>query len=237
MDSSNDRFARYLGAAFLMVFATSLASALLSGSALSGDISDVLARVSDNLALVRAGNVFQLLTSIGIIALAALLYTVLRDENPALALIGFGWWLAEGIMLAASALGTYGLLTVSVASTGAATSAPFGEALGRLFLGIEQNAFTIHMLFFCLGGLIWYGLMLQSRLVPKWMAMWGLVGVAMLLASMLVMAWDRGLDLGYFGIAAMVVYAPFEPVIGSWLLVRGAGYHATEPGQLTARPI
>jgi hypothetical protein len=237
MDTPNDRVVRYLGAAFLAVFITSLAAALLSGQVFSGSISAVLANVSENAAAIRASNVFQLLTSIGIIALAALLYVVLREANPALALVGFGWWLAEGVMLAASALGTYGLLRLSSASTVPTTSAPTGEALGTLFLGIQQDAFTVHMLFFCLGGLIWYGLMITSRLVPRWLATWGLVGVGMLLASMLVTAWDRDLDLGVFGIAAMVVYAPFEPVIGTWLLARGAGYRTVQPAQLRGNPV
>jgi hypothetical protein len=84
----------------------------------------------------------------------------------------------------------------------------------------------MHMLFFCLGGLAWYGLMFRSPLVPRWMAAWGTAGVALLLASMLVMAWDPGLDLGVLGVVAMVamvVYVPFEPVLGLCLLVRGAG--------------
>jgi hypothetical protein len=233
VDTSDERVVRYLGLAFLAVFATSLAAGLLGDAAMGGDGSPLLGRVSEHLAVLRASNLLWLITGIGIIALAALLYAVLGDVDRPLALIAFGWWLAEGTMLAVGALGMYGLLAVGAGTIGAAAPGPEREALAGLFLGLQQSAFTVHMLFFCLGGLAWYGLMLRSRLVPRWLAAWGMAGVALLLANMVVVAWDRGLDLGVLGMIAMLVYVPFEPVLGVWLLVRGAGARAVRPAQLS----
>jgi hypothetical protein len=236
MNAPIDRRATYLGAAFLAVFASSLGAGLLAGSALDGPIAGVLAEVPRDLALVRASNLLQLLTAIGIVPLAALLYVLLEGESRVLALVGFGWWLAEAIMIAVSALGTYGLVTVSAASAGSSASVPDRELLGGLFLGIQQNAFSACMLFFCMGALAFYPLLARVRLVPRWMAAWGLLGAAMLLVATALVAWDRSIDLGLFGIAAMIVYVPFEPVIGAWLLARGAGSRAIEAGELRGIP-
>jgi len=236
VDAPNDRLVRYLGAAFLAVFATSLAAGLLGDAALGGDASTLLASVATNPEMLRASNLLWVVTGLGIIALAGLLLAVLGEADRPLALIAFGWWLAEGTMLAVGALGTYGLLAVGTGTAGAGTTAPEQAALASLFYGIRESAFTMHMLFFCIGGLAWYGLMLRSRLVPRWIAAWGMVGVALLLAAMLVMAWDRGLELGILGGLAMLVYVPFEPVLGSWLLLRGAGARTTATGRLREVP-
>ena len=45
--------ARYLGAAFLVVFVASVAAMVLPQSLLSGSMSDNLSRISDNLTLMR----------------------------------------------------------------------------------------------------------------------------------------------------------------------------------------
>jgi hypothetical protein len=107
----------------------------------------------------------------------------------------------------------YGLLGLA-AEPGTATA----QTVGRVFLGLQQNAYTVHMLFFCLGGILWYWLLFESRIVPRWLSAWGLAGVALLLVSILLTLWDRSLDLG---ILPGLPYAPFELVIGVWLLIAG----------------
>ncbi len=232
MDTSSDRTVRYLGAAFLGVFATSLSAGLMADPSLKGSIPRVLDKVADNITVVRASNLLQLVTAIGIIVLAALLYAVLRDANRPLALIGFGWWIAEGVFLAATALGTYGIMVASDAARTGGTPVATAELAGRFFLGLRENAFTIHMLFFCLGGFIWCYLLMESGIVPRWMGIWGMVGVVLLLVNMLLVAWEPGFDVGALGILAMVVYVPFEPVLGGWLLVRGAPAERVAASQL-----
>jgi hypothetical protein len=209
---------RYLGGAFVAVFATSLAWGLLSMSVLTGSISMVLGNIAGNLARMRASNLLQLLTSVGIVVLACLLYEVLKSENHTLALVALGWWIAEAVVLAVGSLGTFGLIATSVAAATGGSVPPATQALGAVLLAVNENAVTIHMLFFCIGGVLWYWLMFQSRLVPRWLSLWGLIGVVPLLASTLLTLWNPALSLG---ILPGLPYAPFELVIGIWLIVRG----------------
>lgn len=108
---SDARLPRYLGVAFIAQFVTSLTAGILSGSILTGSISDVLVNISANVTQMRASTLLELLTSVGIVALTSLLYIVLREENPAVAVVAFGVWLAEAVMLAVSTLGLYALVT------------------------------------------------------------------------------------------------------------------------------
>ncbi|KAF0216396.1 MAG: hypothetical protein FD174_3686 [Geobacteraceae bacterium] len=101
---------RLLGAAFLIVVFTSLSSGMLLGSVTrgeispvgSGSISDILVNISNELTLMRISNFADLVTSIGIVVLAVLLYIVLNNQNKIVALVALGLWLAEALFLAIS---------------------------------------------------------------------------------------------------------------------------------------
>jgi hypothetical protein len=74
------------------------------------------------------------------------------------------------------------------------------------------------MLFFCLGGMLWYYLLCVSGAVPRALSVWGLVAVGLLSVPVALGLYDRD------DTAAMILglpYAPFEVVLGLWLMVRG----------------
>jgi hypothetical protein len=214
------RTPRYLGAAFVFQFATSLSAGLLSASILAGSIAEVALDVADNLGKMRATIVLELLTSVGIIVMTSLLYVVLRDQNRAAALVALGLWMAEAVMLAVKSLGLYALMGVSAAyvDAGAPTGTSY-ESVGSLSLGVSQHAADIGMLFFCLGGLLWYYLLFQSRIVPRLLPLWGLVTVPLALVATVLLVWDRSLEPS---VALYALYVPFELVLGLWLLIKGA---------------
>jgi hypothetical protein len=127
---------------------------------------------------MRTSIVLELLTTAGTIAMAVLLYTVLGHHNQAVALVALGLWIAEAIFLAVKTLALYAVLDVSQGHTGAETLATSSDqALGSFALRASQHAGDIDMLFFCLGAVLWYFLLVQSRIVPRLLALWGLLAV------------------------------------------------------------
>lgn len=220
------RTPRYLGAAFVFQFATSLAAGLLSGSLLSGSITEVLTDTSSNPGQMRTRIVLELLTSVGIIAMASLLYVVLKDQNRALALVALGLWMSEAIFLAIKTLALYALLEVSHGHSGAETPATSSDqSLGSLALNVSQHAGDIDMLFFCLGALLWYAMLLQSKIVPRLLSLWGLLAVPLVLVATLMLIWDRSNDPA---IALYAPYVPYELTLGLWLLIKGAAVSAPQ---------
>ena len=86
-------------------------------------------------------------------------------------------------------------------------------------LALESMDFvgvTLHMLAFCLGGILFYYLLDKSRVVPRALSLWGLITVFPCLVGTLA---------AIFGYEApfiiYVPYVPFEFVIGVWILVKG----------------
>lgn len=229
---------RSLGAAFIFVFAASLLSGLLINSALgvelfgnTASISDTLTNVSNNAALMRAGILVELLNVAGITILAALLYRALKQQNHTLALIALGWWLAEGVLLAVSSIGAYELISLGHAfmEAGAPEASPYQQLGAFLYHGLDGRAYDLHMLFFCLGALIWYSLFYQSALIPRALPLWGLTSVALVTLGSLILLYDAAISVPTL---LYVPYIPFELVIGVWLVAKGFRRPATKPAAL-----
>jgi len=217
--NSDKNVARLAGAAFLFVFVASLISTQLLNSVIgSGGIPQILANVAASLALMRVSILVGLLTSAGIVVLAVSFYILLRNQNKIIALVALGWWMAEAITLAVSKLGALALIPLSQQFIGAGSPEPSQyQALGRfLYSGLYGQGDHIHMVFYSLGGVLWFYLFYRSRCVPRVLSALGLaiesvglIGMVLLLSAVQVSM------LVFYPIAAL------ELVVGLWLLIRG----------------
>ena len=211
---------RLLGAAFLIVVFTSLGSGLVLMSTVgSGGISDVLVDISNRPTLMRIFILADLVTSLGIIVLAVLLYVVLHKQNEILALVALGCWLTEAMALAISKFGASALVPLSQEFVQAgAPEHSYYQSLGEvLYSGVVvQLGQTTELLFYCFGGLSWYYLFYRSRYIPRAISLFGLMAVSAGLV---------GLALQFFGhdvsIFVFLPILPFELTIGAWLMLRG----------------
>jgi hypothetical protein len=183
--SSNRNASRLLGAAFLFVVLTSLSGGLLLPRAVgSGGMSDILVNISQNPTLMRVSILVDLTTSLGVVVLAALLFVVLSSQNRIMALVALGWWLLEAASLALSKTGAAALIPLSQAfvDAGAPDPSPY-LALGEfLYHGlVAMQGQTMHMLFYCAGGILWYFLFYKSRYIPPILPFELIVGTWLLL--------------------------------------------------------
>jgi hypothetical protein len=210
---------RLLRAAFLIVAVASLISGLLLKSVIgSGSISDGLVHVSQQLNLVCLSSLGELVTSSGIVVLAGLLYIVLHKQHKIIALVALGCWLAEAIFLAISQIGILALLPVSLdfVQAGAAPHS-FYQTLGAvLYNGVYNQGITIHMWFYCIGGLLWYSMFYATKYIPRVISLWGLLAVSVGLIGIVMQV--LGYDVSIF---VYLPILPFEVTIGVWLMLRG----------------
>jgi len=209
---------RLLGAAFLFVFFTSLISGILLTSAIgSVSISDILVNASNQLTQMRLSILGEIVTSCGIVALAGLLYIVLHKQNKIIALVALGLWLAEAIFLAISQIGVLALLPLSLdfVQAGALQHSSYLPLGAFLYNGVYSYGITIHMWFYCLGGILWYSLFYASKYIPRVISLWGLLAVSVALVGIVFQFF--GYDVPIF---VFLPIAPFEVTIGVWLLLR-----------------
>jgi len=213
---------RLLGAAQLLVFVGGMTSGLLRTSAVgSGSISDILVNISNNLTLMRVSNLVALVESLVIVVLGVLFYTVFNEEHKVISLVALGCFLAEAITKAVSKIGDYALIPLSqeFVKAGAPESSYFQTLGNFLYYGVYQQGYDIHMLFFVLGGILWYYMFYMSGYLPRWLSGWGLVSICLVSIPVLLGLYDRD-----FLPAAQILaltYLPYELVLGVWLIVKG----------------
>ena len=212
-----NKASRILGLAFLLQFVTSIASGLLlrQNWYAPGDINASLIKIASNAAWLRVNIIVDMLTALGVIFLGAMLFITLRKQNEKLALTALGFYILEAALLAASRLATFALLRFGqeFAATGQAVLPLLGQIA---FDAMEFVGGSLHMLAFIPGGMLFYYLLDQARIVPRALSLWGLVAV---------LPFVIGTPLTIMGFetptALYLPYIPFELVIGLWILIKG----------------
>ena len=157
-------------------------------------------------ALLTIGSVMMLLNSVAVVAIGALMLPVLRPHAPAVAVGYLATRIFEGGILA---VGAVALLMASAGTN-------------FLAYNIAMAGLGIGSLFFCVA-------LYRSRLVPRFLAVWGFVGYASFAAGCF-------LELAGVAGAGLVSTVPgglFEIFFAIWLIARGFG--STAAITVTAR--
>jgi hypothetical protein len=214
MKSSSSKI---LGIAFLFQFITSFSSGVFLKPTwfVPDDISATLLRIAAHPAWLRTSIFLDMLTALGVIFLGVVLFVSLKKHNEKLALTALGFYILEAALLAASRSNCFTLLSFSQAYSN-------GQPADLLVLGqaaydaMEFVGGTLHMLVFCVGALLFYTLLVQTRLVPRWLSLWGLITTVPMLVGTVAQIFGYSIPFILY-----VPYVPFELFIGGWILVRG----------------
>jgi hypothetical protein len=169
---------------------------------------------SGSTALFVTGAALMLLNSAFVIGIGVLMFPILRAHNKAIAAGYLGTRIFEGVGLA---IGVVSLIVVTGSSAAIhANSVSYNVA--EAGLGI--------------GSLVFCALLFRTRLVARFLAVWGFIGYA---------CFAGGTLLELFGVAGagLVGAIPgglFELTFGIWLIARGFASTATVRSRATDRP-
>ena len=229
-----NKTSRLLGVAFLLQAISSLTSGLIWNQVIVPDnIHQSMMNIADTPWLIRTYILGEMITAVGVIFLGAVLFVTLRKQNEKIALIALGFYILEGALLASSKLAAFSLLHISQEYVTAGYPADL-QTIGNLAIEATDYGMTLLMWAFSLGGILFYYLLDQSRLVPRALSLWGLIAVLPCLIGTLSTL--LGNKLPFF---IYYPYAPFEFVIGIWILVKGIQSESTiqqvSPGQASIR--
>jgi hypothetical protein len=206
-----------LGVAFLIQAVASLVGMLFLQQPLiiPGNIVDSMNNISSNVVQMRASIVLIMITSMGIVMLGALLYETLKKQNTNIARVAFGLYCIEAAILAASRIAAFSLLRISQESV-IAGHPDHLQTLGKLLYESAEFGDWLHMLVFSVGATMFYSLFLKSRLIPRGIAIWGLVAAPLALIGTLVVLFGYDVPIYVF-----LPNLPFELTMGIWMLVKG----------------
>jgi len=156
------------------------------------------------------------------------LYPILKKYNEGLAIGAVGFRIIEGMGDIVAAIGVIALLALSqeFLKAGAPDASYFQTAGVVINAGIDWLSHGALLLCWVIGACIYYSLFYQYRLVPRWLSVWGLVGIALVtIGGVLVMLHV----IPGFGTVQMVLNLPIFPqemVLAVWLIVKGVNSSA-----------
>ena len=212
----------------LLVFAGMAAGIFSVAPAIDG--ADFLTEAASNTGQVLMAAVFQFMMALAYAGFAILLYPAIRQFGGSLS-IGFLSFRIIAVSLVI--VGTIVMLSIlalcqEVAGNVSQNTAAF-EALGnvlRITRDYINHVFMILAL--CAGNIMLYVLLLRSKLIPRWLSAWGLLGnLLSIAASLLVLFQAVGIITTEY-LALNAVTALQEVVLGLWLIVKGFSKHAGE---------
>ena len=216
--TSSRKTAAFVG----LLFLTATAAFIFAESIISGVLSrpDFLADASSQTTMLATGAVL-LFAQFGVVGIAVLLFPLLKKHGESMALAHVGFRVTE---LAASLF--YLAVPLLAIELGAAVRDGSVDASASASLGAlldAQHSVSILLIYIATAaaGMCMATLLYRSRLIPRWLAILGLITYPTLLAGSVLDMFNVVDVTQGIGMVALVPGALFEFILPVWLLVKG----------------
>ena len=187
------------------------------------DASDYLLKASVNANQVLFGALFQFIMTIAYAGFAITLYPILRKHMESLALGFLSFRIIAAVLNIIGFISLLLLLSLSQQFVKAGTpDSTYFQTLGDLLRSGRDFVNHVAMILATsVGGLMFYLLLYKTKLIPRWLSLWGLLGTLFtVFASLLIM----------FGIIDIITKTyivlnlpliSLEMVLAIWFIAKG----------------
>ncbi|MHA1236094.1 MAG: DUF4386 domain-containing protein [Candidatus Hodarchaeales archaeon] len=217
--NSEEIYAKFAGVLFITATGAGILSAVFIGGTL--ETSDVLTQVSVNENQVLIGTLFYFIMAVACASIAIPMYPILKRQNETLALGSVGFRIIEGIIWM---IGVISLLLLVILSQefvqAGSPNDPYYQTLAKLLIAGSDmaGALVLGGFAFGLAALMYNYIFYQSKLIPQWLSVWGLIAAILVLVLNL-------LDMfSVFSDFTPLLHLPTfvgEMVLAVWLIVKG----------------
>ena len=197
---------------------------ITSGKPLTG--VDLLSLVAANSPQLTGGAFLTLMMGISLMAMTVFLYPIFRKDSEELAL---GMLLFRGALEGTSYfVSTLGVLTLVVlgseyVATGANSAAL--QSMGNVLYQSQDILAPVASIVFLIGATCLYVSFYRTRLIPRWLTIWGLIGVVPYLANALLHFFHVNTGIGIYLEIPLGIQ---ELVMGLWLVIKGFNLDAVK---------
>ena len=200
---------------------------------------DFLDSAYPNRTIVLAGLLLELSGALAIPLIPAALFPILKQHNEALGVGYLAFRTFEAILNTLAIIGSLALLNLSQSylDLGAVDAAAY-LVIGSAIQALRDWAFSLSVSFvFPVGGLMFYFALYRSRLIPRFLSIWGLLAAALLLIGSMLSIFEAVGGISEVVVQSIVVLpiAVNEMVLALWLIVKGFSSPTTsDPSARTA---
>ena len=208
------------GVLLLAAIVTGVTGKLITLNITTG--ADVLANIAAQPSQFLFGELLFALMGFCCTGIAIWLYPALKKHNPGMAAGALAFRIIEGGIFVAYAVLQMGL--VFIAKQAAVADGALLETLtvsGEVFIhSTEMLGAVGGALGFCFGAALYYIIMIQSCMVPRWLSIWGLVAILTHTIEVIMVVFGESSTSNL----AMMLNLPIflnELVLGGWLIFKG----------------
>ena len=175
--NNNRGLIRFLGITLFVQAVTALVGgSIFLGPFDSSEITDITLRsINDSSGIGYISILLQMITAVVIIMLGVAMYRAAGHINKTIGIIALSLYIFEAALLALAQVFIFGLVEVSILFSASSDMNLIG--LGEVLIASKDFASQIAMIPFGIGAILFYFLLLKAEIVPKWMALWGILTV------------------------------------------------------------
>jgi hypothetical protein len=192
-------------------------TSLISGNPLAG--IDLLSLVASDAPRLTWGAFLTFMMGISLVAMTVFLYPVMRKASKELAMgmVLFRGAL-EGIFYFLTTLSILTLVAVGNQYVATGADSAVLHTLGKVLYQFENLKAPVSSIVFLIGATCIYLTFYRTRLIPRWLSVWGFIAVVTSMASALMNFFHMENSYGFY--LEMVMF-PQEIVMAVWMIVKG----------------
>jgi uncharacterized protein DUF4386 len=230
---TNRKTAIIVGVLFIVGTVAGVLSVVFTGSTLTDP--NYLIKVAEYQSEIVTAALLVFTMAVALAMVPVVIYPVLRKHNETLAL---GYVVFRGALetMAAIATAIMWLLLLVLSREYVAAGTPDAssfQALGAVILKGTDPIGALAGIVFDLGALMLYYVFYQSKLIPRWLSVWGFIAIGLNLATGLLILF--GLQTAFDTSNSIMNFPIFlqEMVMAVWLIVKG--FNPAAIGSLPAK--
>jgi len=148
-------------------------------------------------------------------------FPLLRKHSETLALSYLVFRLFEAVLFVLVDITKLSLIKISQLYLAADSSnTDILANIGATIQGWNEWSWGFYVLIFGFGALIFYTALFQSKLLPRWISVWGLIAIVMMMTSAILAMFEVALSDAVFGLLVVPI-AIQEMVMAVWLIIKG----------------
>jgi len=148
-------------------------------------------------------------------------FPVLRKHSETLALSYLVFRLFEAVIFVLVDITKLSLIKVSELYLAADSSnADTIANIGATIQGWNEWSWVFYVFIFAIGALIFYTALYLSKLLPRWISIWGWIAIALMAMSAIFAMFEVALPDAVFGLLVIPIMIQ-EMVMAVWLIVKG----------------
>jgi hypothetical protein len=187
------------------------------------DAPDYLTALSANEGKVTLSAFLIFVMGMACAGIGLALYPILKKYSEGRAIGAAGFRVIEGVLDVMGGLGMIGLLALSgeYVQAGASAAGNF-QSIGAVITA--ANAWLNNgavLISWCIGAFLYYSVFYQFRLVPRWLSVWGLVGISLTIVTSSLQILNVIPAFGLIQTIANLPIALQEMVFALWLIIKG----------------